>query len=316
MIDGDGRARLRGMGFALAGFSMLSVGDAVVKTMAGAWPGTAIAALRYSLAAIGLAAILWRAEGRSAFTIRNPGIQMGRAVAVGLSAVCFFLAIALMPLADATTITFTQPMFVALLSAAFLGERTPAVAWLAIAIAFAGVLIVLRPNLAALGPAGLLPVGAALGMAIMIMLNRQVAGGGSILAMQFVISALAAPVLIVVAALGHASGWSMFEVGMPGPSVIARCALVAVTATIAHMLIYRATIEATASEIAPMTYVQLIVAMALGWAMFGDAPDLVALGGAALVITGGLILWRYQRNRARGSAPVQAAAASIAGTTE
>jgi drug/metabolite transporter (DMT)-like permease len=316
MTDMAAKARLRGMAYALAGFSMLSVGDAVVKTMAGQWPGTGIAALRYSFAALGLAAILWRLEGRAGFALQKPAAQIGRAVAVGLSTVCFFLAVALMPLSDATTITFTQPMFVALLSGLFLRERTPPILWLAIAIAFAGVLIVLRPNLAEVGAPGLLPVAAALCMATVIMLNRQVAGGGSILAMQFLISALATPVLILVAVLGHASGWSLLEIGMPAPSVIARCALVAVTATIAHMLIYRATTEATASEIAPMTYVQLIVAMSLGFALFGDTPDLVALGGAALVISGGLLLWNYQRNRARGSGPVQAAGSNGAGTTE
>jgi drug/metabolite transporter (DMT)-like permease len=314
MSDGVARARLRGMAFALAGFSMLSVGDVVVKSMAGLWPGTAIGALRYSLAALGLAAILWRVEGRPGFALRQPAAQIGRAVAVAVSTMCFFLAIALMPLADATTITFTQPMFVALLSALFLRERIPPVLWLAIAIAFAGVVIVLRPNLAEVGLPGLLPVGAALGMAITIMLNRQVAGGGSVLAMQFLISALAAPVLIIFAAMGHFSGWSLLEIGMPGPSVVARCAVVAVTATIAHMLIYRATIEATASEIAPMTYIQLLMAMALGWAVFGDAPDPVALGGAALIILGGLILWRFQRNRAGASAPVQPRSATRVGT--
>ena len=44
-----------------------------------------------------------------------------------------------------------------------------------------------------------------------------------------------------------------------------------------------------------MTYVQLIVAAALGWAWFGNAPDAVMLGGAALIVAGGLWLWRSQK---------------------
>ena len=44
-----------------------------------------------------------------------------------------------------------------------------------------------------------------------------------------------------------------------------------------------------------MTYVQLLIAAALGWAMFGDAPDAATFGGAALIIGGGLWLWRSQK---------------------
>src|SRR3546814_3830681 len=69
-----------------------------------------------------------------------------------------------MPLADTTSIQFTSPIFVALLSPWLLGERTPREVWLTTAIALLGVCIVLRPNLAALGLAALLPVMAALGM--------------------------------------------------------------------------------------------------------------------------------------------------------
>jgi drug/metabolite transporter (DMT)-like permease len=70
--------------------------------------------------------------------------------------------------------------------------------------------------------------------------------------------------------------------------------LVAVMATIGHLLIYSATVRASAAVVAPMTYVQLVVAIGLGWAWFGNRPDLAMLGGAALIIAGGLILWRSQ----------------------
>jgi drug/metabolite transporter (DMT)-like permease len=55
-----------------------------------------------------------------------------------------------------------------------------------------------------------------------------------------------------------------------------------------------------------MTYVQLLVAAALGWAWFGDAPDLVTYLGAALIIGGGLLLWRSQKPREVADAPTRA----------
>ena len=79
--------------------------------------------------------------------------------------------------------------------------------------------------------------------------------------------------------------------------MVLKCAAVAVFATFGHLLIYTATVRASAAVVAPMTYVQLVVAMALGWAWFGNAPDLPMFGGAALIIGGGLLLWRSQKPR-------------------
>jgi drug/metabolite transporter (DMT)-like permease len=53
-----------------------------------------------------------------------------------------------------------------------------------------------------------------------------------------------------------------------------------------------ATTRASAATIAPMTYVQLIIAITIGAIIFGDMPDLASLGGSALIVGAGLFLWR------------------------
>lgn len=280
---------------ALCGFSVLSIGDAVVKSLAGAWPGTAVAALRYSFGAIGLAALVRATAGRKGFALPNPWLQLGRGAAVALATICFFMAVMALPLADATAIQFTSPMLTGLLSPFVLGERAPRAVWGATIVAFAGVLIVLRPNLLALGPAAFWPLGAAFGMAWLMIFNRKAAGLASPLAMQLLLAAMAAPILIVAATLLHLSGGTAFQVPPPSAEVILKCALVALTATTGHWLIYSATVRANAAIIAPMTYVQLIIATLLGWAWFGHAPDAARLGGAALIILAGLWLWRSQK---------------------
>ena len=55
--------------------------------------------------------------------------------------------------------------------------------------------------------------------------------------------------------------------------------------------------ETVAAVVAPMTYVQLLIAAVLGWILFGAAPDLSTFAGAALIIGGGLLLWRSQKPR-------------------
>lgn len=279
----------------LCGFAVLSFGDAVVKSMAGQWPGTGVAMLRYTAGAIGLAGVVAIREGRAGFVFPRPWLQFGRGLGVAIATICFFLGVMAMPLADATAIVFTSPMLTGLLSPLVLGERVPRAVWGASALAFAGVLVVLRPNVLALGPMALFPLGAAFGMALLILFNRKAAGAAPMWTMQFLAAAMGAPLLIAATLALHLTGDPAFHIGMPSWIVVAKCLLVACTATIAHALIYAATVRASAAVVAPMTYVQLIVAAALGWIWFGNAPDLPMLAGAALIVAGGLWLWRSQK---------------------
>lgn len=221
-------------------------------------------------------------------------LQFGRGAAVSLATICFFLGVMAMPLADATAIQFTSPILTAILSVLILEERAPKAAWAAICMAFLGVLVVLRPNVLELGPAAFYPLGAAFGMAWLMIFNRKAAGDAPVLVMQMLLAIFAAPILLLAAGLLALSGIPQFQVPMPSAEVILKCLTVAFTATIGHLLIYSATVRASAAIVSPMTYVQLLVAAALGWAWFGDAPDAAALGGAALIIGGGLWLWRSQ----------------------
>ena len=107
----------------------------------------------------------------------------------------------------------------------------------------------------------------------------------------------ATPVLLAIALVGHLSGMERLYIGMPHWSVVARCVFVACTASMAHWLIFLGTTRAGAATVAPMTYVQLIVATLLGWLLFGDRPDLIAMIGAAIIVGAGLYLWYAARRR-------------------
>jgi drug/metabolite transporter (DMT)-like permease len=283
-----------GLAFAFAGFALLSCGDALVKTMAGIWPGTAVAALRYGFGVLFIGGLLFAREGRAAFTIPRPWVQLGRGVSVSVGSTFFFLSIFVMPLAEATLIQFVIPMLVAVISRIVLNERPPRAAWIATAIAFVGVLIVLRPQVAVIGWNGVMPLIGALGMAFLMIFNRMAAGSGSALKMQFLISIFAFPVLILAGFAGHQSGIASLHVAWPTASVIARCAFIACSASLAHGLVYMATERASAASTAPAIYIQLIVAMVLGYVLYNDRPDAIALGGAMLIIGAGLYLWRAQ----------------------
>jgi drug/metabolite transporter (DMT)-like permease len=280
-----------GLLFALAGFAALSVGDAVVKTMTGQWSPVAVAALRFSMATVALGAILRVREGAGAFRLAKPWAQVGRGAALATSATIFFTSLYVLPMATAVAIGFTTPMFTAILASLLLGEPMRRATWIASLIAFAGVLVILRPNLAEAGWWAILPLFSAITFSLLMIGNRHVAGTASALAMQFWVAAFAAPILLIAAPLFAQTGMERFALGWPDWTVVARCAFVAVTATCAHWLIYLGTTRAGAAAIAPMTYVQLLMAALLGWLWFDTHPDAATLLGAAIIIGSGLYLW-------------------------
>ncbi len=297
----DSASRVRnapraGLVLALAGFTLLSVGDAVVKSVVDEWPGSAVATLRYVFGTLGLALLVAVRYGRAGFVLPLPAVQFGRGIAVGVATAAFFLSLMVMPLADATAIVFTGPIWTVILSFLFLRERPSIAVMGAILLASAGVLLILRPNVLAFGWEALLPLVAAIAMASLFILNRKVAGLAPVFVMQLIVAVMALPVLFALALIGHWSGDPAQVITMPDLGVVLRCAFVAVSATAGHYCIFRATELASAATIAPMTYVQLIVASLAGVFVFGDVPSATLGVGAALIIAGGLWLWRSQRS--------------------
>jgi drug/metabolite transporter (DMT)-like permease len=281
-----------GIQFGLAGYALLTVGDAVIKSMAGEWPGTAVTALRFLFGAIGIGAILGIRFGRAGFDLPRPWLHLARGVSLSTASLCFYSSLFFMPLAEATVISFAAPIVIALLSGWWFGEAVPRVSWLAMALATVGVIVVLRPNIALYGIPALLPIAAMLAMSVFVMLNRITAQDVSPLASQFWVACFAIPIQLAVVTIGHFSGEpSLAITALPSWDVLARCAFVALSASGAHMLLFMATQRVSPATMAPTSYMQIVVAIILGAAIFGDWPDAAALFGIALIIGAGLILW-------------------------
>ena len=109
--------------------------------------------------------------------------------------------------------------------------------------------------------------------------------------MQYYMSVTAMLFLLVATTGAHFTGLDDFRMHWPHWSVAARCVFIGLTATLAQWLIFMGTVKAGAGTVAPMTYGQLLMAVVLGLAFFGDRPDLTALAGATVIIGAGLFLW-------------------------
>ena len=276
---------------AILGFALFSAGDTVTKTMTGEWSPVAVAALRFGIGTLVLALILARREGLRAFVPQRPMLQVARGLSLGLGTSAYFTALFIMPMATAISIAFVAPALTALLSGPLLGEKVRPVTWAAIAIAFTGVLVVLQPNVLAIGWAACLPLLTALGMGLLVVDNRASAGQGSGLSMQFFV-AFGTTIVLTVAALGTSlTGDPLFVLSWPDWTIVARCVFVATTGTAGHWLIYHGTTRAGAATVAPATYIQLITASVLGWIFFDNVPGWSTLAGALIIVAAGLVLW-------------------------
>ena len=103
-------------------------------------------------------------------------MQFARGVLLAIATVCFFAALQHLPLAEAITIYFVQPLILTAISALFLGEKLRLRRITAIAIGLVGVIIILQPSLIIFGWPALLPLITAIAMACYVALTRRLAG--------------------------------------------------------------------------------------------------------------------------------------------
>ncbi|WP_299328118.1 DMT family transporter [Parasphingopyxis sp.] len=239
--------------------------------------------------------ILWR-PGLQIIKTRRPLAHLWRAV-IGFVAMGFgYWAITLLPLAEATAISFAAPIFATLLSAVFLLERVGWHRWSAVLIGFAGVLIIMQPHDMSLPLDGLIvALISAFGVACVIITIRQISKTERALTTVFwftLISAVGTGCIVPFFGAQHDwQGWAI---------MIA----IAILGGTAQLLLTGSLRVAPVVVVAPFDYVQLLWAVALGWLIWSDMPSFATWCGAAIIIGSGLYTLYRERMRTRPARPV------------
>ncbi|MEM9278459.1 MAG: DMT family transporter [Pseudomonadota bacterium] len=220
-----------------------------------------------------------------------------RGMIMGLAAMLFFTAVKYMPLADAISIFFVEPIIVMLMSAVFLGETVGWRRLLAAVIGFGGAIIVIRPSYELFGLVSLLPLGTAFLFSVYLILTRKVGSNEDPLIMQFFAGIGGVILCSTVLVFGTLIGSEDFGLTIPADvrawSLLLGIGLFAVAS---HLLIVIAFSMAPASILAPFQYVEIISATILGYLIFGDFPDLTKWVGIFIIIgSGAYIFLREQR---------------------
>lgn len=224
--------------------------------------------------------------GLASLSTRRPMVHVWRC-ALGVTGILLiFQGLKLLPLADATTIGFTAPIFATLLSILFLKEKVGRHRWTAVVLGFLGVLVMVRPGAEGAPPlAGLLfALGGAFVAAAVTVTLRQLGKTESATAIVFWFFVACATVGGVLTLIdGHSHSWVVLAVLAAG----------GLAGGLAQLLMTTSLQHAPVSALAPLDYLQMVGAVVLGWLLLSDAPTAATLAGAALIAGSGLYTaWR------------------------
>jgi drug/metabolite transporter (DMT)-like permease len=283
---------------------VLPVMDAIAKYMAvfeGMSPGQ-VTFYRFFFQLACTLPLLLVMFGKAAVSARRPWVNLLRGGLHAAASLLFFVAVKYMPLADVFAIYFVEPFMLTALSAFFLGDKVGWRRWLAILIGFGGAMIVIQPSFEIFGLKALLPVACAFLYALYLFMNRAVGEADSPLTMQTM--AGIGGTIFMTAALwfGAAQGAEDFVPSLPASWLgLVLLLLLGTISGYAHMLVVRAFRLAPLSLLAPFQYFEIISATVLGYAIFGDFPNLSKWIGILIIVGSGLfIIWR-ERVQARST---------------
>lgn len=214
-----------------------------------------------------------------------PWTQRLAATTLVFSAVLAMIGFGHLPVTTATALSFTTPLLVTALAAVLLRERVPLQRWFAVALGFAGVIVIVHPGASSASGAGhLIGAGASLGSAILYAFQQMLIRRAREAVTTTDVAAQAAMIGVILL------GGLMPFVWRPVPVAAFTLIVAATVAQTGGLLAIAAAIRlGPISQLAPWQYGGMVWAMVLDLAMFGHAPGVVALMGAAMIVMGGLL---------------------------
>lgn len=278
-----------GIAWMVAATLLLAIAAAVAKWQAAIYPVGEVMFVRSLAGLVFCAVIVLPLSGFAVFATRRPGAHLARGLSQSISQTFTVIAVSLMPLAGAVAISFSAPLWAALLSILWLKERAGPARWGVLLTGFSGVLIVTNPGVDAF------QIGALFALANAVMY-------GSVTVAVRGMTATESPNTLLM--------WQMATMAVchclllllgfkwPTPADAALMAFGGIANAAAQYAWTRALLLAPASAVSPFYYLMLVWAMLIGFAVWGDVPTPALVVGSAIVVASGLfLLWREAKRR-------------------
>ncbi|WP_116131788.1 DMT family transporter [Tropicimonas sp. IMCC34043] len=209
-------------------------------------------------------------------TTRKMGLQLTRNLFHFVAQNLWFLALALIPLAQVIALEFTSPIWVALMAPLVLGERLTRVRALAAVIGFAGVLIIVRPDVGGISPPMLAAALAAVGFAASALFTRKLTRTETVTCIMFWLTSMQAVMALICAG---ADG----QIALPPAWALPWFLIIGATGLSAHVCLSSALALAPAAVVMPMDFLRLPVMALIGALFFHEPLQITVLIGAAII---------------------------------
>jgi len=307
---------VQGILLVAVGISIFSIQDVIIRQFSGSYSVLEIMFIRGLVAVLPMVLFVHFQGGFSTLRCAHPFLTFLRGFLGVMSYTSFYMAMAVFPLATVTSILFTSPLIVTVLSVMILGDKVGPRRWLGIMIGFSGMLLIAQPGSTDVGWNILLPAMAAVFYASSIIVTRKLGKtqSGASMALYamltFIVASGLAGVLFGDGSLaidtdsGSAEdpnmavafllrGWQIPTTGDFG--LMAICGAVAAVGFYCLSQGYRV---AQPSVAAPFEYVALPLSVIWGYVIWGEIPAPTTFVGIAMIVGGGLYI--LQRERTRG----------------
>ncbi len=275
----------------LGAMAVFIVNDAFVKSAGSHFPVGQLMVVRGLFATVIMFFIVkWSGELHRLRDAFRPRVLM-RGVLEALVALTFISAVTRMAIADTTAILQASPVFITVIGAILGYERVGPRRWFAVLAGFAGVLLIVRPGAASFTPVALVALASALLVAFRDIATRAIPADVPTSVVSFT---TAWSVIVAGALLGTTEEWVALET-VPTLKLVAAAAFVAV----GNVMIVAAYRRADFSVVAPFRYSIVVFSLLVGYFVFGERPDALALLGTAMIAASGLYTVHRERIRAR-----------------
>jgi len=285
---------VRGIMFMIGATVMLAISNALSKWVVAIYPVGEVMFARSLSSLIVCSAFMLPMTGFAVFATKRVRDHIARGMSQSISQTFTVLAFSMMPLAGATAINFSAPLFSALISVLWLKERADAARWGTLFAGFAGILIVVRPG------ADSFQLGALFALANAVMY------GSVTVAVRGMSKTESANTLLMwqltTLAVMH-SFLLVFGFRWPTPQHAALLFSMGVANAAGQYLWTRALHAAPATAVSPFYYFLLVWSLALGFLVWGDVPTISLLVGSSIVVVSGLFLLYHEAQRGPGSVP-------------
>jgi len=239
------------------------------------------------------------------------GLMLARAVTLIVSTYCFVAATQVMPIADALAIVFVEPFILLILGHLIFGDAVGPRRIGASVVGFAGAMLVIQPSLAVFGWVALFPLGTAVLFSLYMLITRAMSADVHPVPMQLHTALVGSAICLPLLALADGSGLAEFDPVMPQGVEWLWLFGVGFWAAVSHMCMTYALKYAPSATLAPLHYLEIVAAVALGYAVFGDFPNPLTWAGIGVIVDSGLyIIHRERITAAKGRPAPQAGRAA------